>query len=271
MNTDEAAKRIKYILLPAPFMSKGFIEGKGAPTCNYEEYLAELLNESVYFRQRTNGNTIMLTDNQDHGRPDIDANGFSLDLKLIGGESAIAARRLTSQSITHLSDGVVAYGIANGKREQYEAVHIHLALRNYSCDELISLRNCYTKKDVIQRDIVHLLNNLTVDKNLLLFLPYAFIIEDSSIARARRLLTTSLDDCFSSALEYRKTMVPKRETFFCCIHNQQLLVFLCRGAKLEHLESINTSCSKSFIQLARYYDLNTEIVDAIIDRNHLWK
>lgn len=108
MNTDEAAKRIKYILLPAPFMSKGFIEGKGAPTCNYEEYLAELLNESVYFRQRTNGNTIMLTDNQDHGQPDIDANGFSLDLKLIGGESAIAAKRLTSQSITHLSDGVVA-------------------------------------------------------------------------------------------------------------------------------------------------------------------
>ena len=70
--------------------------------------MAELLNESVYFRQRTNGNTIMLTDNQDHGQPDIDANGFSLDLKLIGGESAIAAKRLTSQSITHLSDGVVA-------------------------------------------------------------------------------------------------------------------------------------------------------------------
>ena len=270
MSSIEKNEKIKYIFLPPAFIAKGYIGGKGAPSCNYEEYLAELINESSFFRKRVNGKQIKLVEKQDQGQPDIFENCFSLDFKLISGESAIVAQKLTAQSITQISDGAVAYGIASGKKKGYEAVHIHLALRNYSCDELIELSQHFRKDNIIQHDIVHLLNSLRVDKNLMLYLPYAFTVEDESNENARKMVTEVLEDCFGSALEYRTQKIPTKETFFCCIHNQQMLFYECKNKSIALVDSVNTWCSNTFRKIARYYDLRKRTIEVIIGKEHLW-
>lgn len=270
-NIEKVIKGVNYILLPPPFMTKGYIEGEGAPSCNYEEYLAELLDKTIYFRKRTEGTQIKLIEKQDHGESDICVNGFSLDFKLIGGQSAIMAQKLTSGRINHIREGAVAYGTASGQKEGYEAVRIHLAVRAYSCDELITLSNNFNKNDIIQRDVVRLLNNIETDKNLLLYLPYAIIVEENDDCDSYDIVKTVLADCFHSLLEYRNRMVPNKETFFCCLHNQQMLFYECKGNELLFIESVPTCSSESFCRLARYYDLKPGIIDTIVGSKNLWK
>lgn len=263
-------KHVSYILLPAAFLSKGFIRGTDAPTCNYEEYLTELLDESKFFRQCTKGAHIKLNERQSQGQADIDEEGLTLDLKLIGGQSAITARKHTSQSIMQISKDAVGYGLADGKKDSYEAVHIHLALRNYSSRDLKTLLTNYKKRDIIQRDVVHLIKNLMVDKNLLLFLPYVFLVEAFNGKSTEGIVSAVIEDCFGSALEFRKEMVPTKETFLCCIHNQAMVFYQCIGNEISRIDSVDTYYSDTFRRLARYYDFQPEIINAIIDKAHLW-
>lgn len=266
---EKVIEKVKYILLSPPFMTKGYIEGEGAPSCNYEEYLTELLNNAKYFRGRAGGRKLKLIEKQDNGESDICENGFSLDFKLIGGQSAIMAQKLTSGSIRHINEGAIAHGIASGKKEEYEAVRIHLAVRTYSCDELIVLSDNYSKNDIIQRDVVRLLSNMRTDKNLILYLPYAIIVSEKGNCDSYDTVNMVLSDCFHSLLEYRRRMVPNKETFFCCIHNQKMMFYEWQDNKLKFIETVPTYFSKSFCRLARYYQLKPWIIDAIIDRNNL--
>lgn len=241
-----------YHFLPTQFLVKGFIGGEGAPDCNYEEYLAEFLNESKYFRNRTKGDPITLNKDQSHGEPDVDCNGFSLDFKLIGGESAIKAKRHTSHSITQLTNGGVGYGIPDGRSKEYEAVRIHLALRQYSCGDLEVLRQQYNKKDIISKDIIRILKELEVKKNILLFLPYAITVENTGDINTVVIVTKILEDCFLSSLEYRNKKIPGFETFFCCIHNRKMLFYSYENNRLKLVDSVQTYKSKTFRDLARY-------------------
>ena len=270
MNVKFYEKNVKYLFLPAAFLSKGFISGKSAPSCNYEEYLVEFLDKSTYFRHRTDFAHIKLNEKQDRGQSDIEEDGFSLDFKLIGGQSAITARRHTSQSIMQISEDVVGYGLADGKKDSYEAVRIHLALRIYSSRDLQELLKNNSKGDTIQRDVVLLLKNLIVDKNLLLFLPYALLVDDTKDCTADEIVVAVLEDCFGSAFELRNKMVPTKETFFCCIYNQAIVFYKCIGARLLRIDCVETHRSDTFRTLARYYDSKPEIINAIIDETHLW-
>ena len=166
-------------------------------------------------------------------------------------------------------EGAVAYGIASRKRERYNAVRMHLAVREYSCDELIALSNNFSKDDIAQHGVVRLLNNRRTNKNLLLFLPYAIIVEENDGCDSYDIVEMILSDCFHSLLAYRERMVSNRETLFCCIHNQKMLFYECQGNKLRFKEAVPTCCSKSFCRLARYYHLKPWIIDVIIGRNNL--
>ena len=76
MNVKFYEKNVKYLFLPAAFLSKGFISGKSAPSCNYEEYLVEFLDKSTYFRHRTDFAHIKLNEKQDRGQSDIEEDGL---------------------------------------------------------------------------------------------------------------------------------------------------------------------------------------------------
>ena len=261
---DLLMKEVKYVFLPPQFIVKRFIRGKDAPSCNYEEYLAELLDESKYFRARTGGEHITLVERQNKGQPDIDCNGFTLDFKIIGGQSAITAYRHTYASITHLSGGGVAYGKADGKQKGYDAVRIHLAARGYSCDDLMNLRKKYKNDDIVKRDVVSLLNNLEVNKNLLLFLPYAILIDHLDERKSMEDLKTILRDSFHSLLEYRNKTVPGKETFLCCICNQKMVFYKCHTAEFELIDKVDMYRSGTFCKLASYCYLDRKIIDAIV-------
>lgn len=270
-NNVENYDNIRYILLPPQFITKGFIGGEGAPSCNYEEYLVELLNESEYFMEITKGKPFILNKKQNHGECDAICDSLSLDFKLIGGESAIASHRHTSHSVTNLTNGGVGYGIPDGKRDKYEAVRIHLALKNYSYHELLQLREKYTKKDLIQYDVVEILKSLEVNKNLLLFLPYAIIVEEPCNTNSLELITNVLKDCFGSALEYREKAVSDKKTFFCCVNNQQMLFYNYSNKKLKLVDSVYTYSSKTFIEISRYVSfLDIKTIKEIIGEDHIW-
>ena len=80
-------------------------------------------------------------------------------------QRCIACYIVIEPIISLLINGGVGYGLSAGNEKGYKAVRIHLAVRNYNCDELIELSRNYRKDNIIQHDIVRFLKNLRVDKN----------------------------------------------------------------------------------------------------------
>lgn len=120
-------------LLPAALICKGFITGMA--DCDYEIYLREVVNASIYFKSKSDGQVYTAPPDESHGEWDCISENYSLDFKLIASETALRARNLFSDGIYQMAEGVTAYcgpkvDADNPKYKPIQATRIFAALRS---------------------------------------------------------------------------------------------------------------------------------------------
>ena len=143
-------------LLPAALICKGFITGMA--DCDYEIYLREVVNASIYFKSKSDGQVYTAPLDESHGEWDCISENYSLDFKLIASETALRARNLFSDGIYQMAEGVTAYcgpkvDADNPKYKPIQATRIFAALRSVDLAELKSIRKSKEKQQGIETDI----------------------------------------------------------------------------------------------------------------------
>jgi hypothetical protein len=234
-------------LLPAALICKGFI--KEMNDCNYEKYLLEIVNKCDHFSEKSHGISYSAPEQESHGECDCISPDYSLDFKLIAGETLMCARNELSTSITRINDAIMVFGRPK-KDKPFKATQIHVALRSFSLEELKEIRNKPIRKQGIEQDILSVLNTLEKKKNLLLFFPYEFYYENEiDCNSAIEEIISALSNDFMNALKYRFEIANQFDTYLTFIYAEYFIIAVTDKGTLSFIEKIPTKCSQTFTQL----------------------
>lgn len=245
--------RINFRQLPPATIIKGFVEGES--DCNYEIYLLELLNSSLYFREKGKSE-FHKPEDESSGQCDAIADDYKVDFKLLSASSRLQASHLFSNSISNLGNGITAIGRSKNQDGEIEATQIHVAFRMRTLSDLLQVKKDFqnVRKQCIEKDIVKVLNMLEKQKNLLLFFPYVFNIEDEiNIQSFDEVLISALNYDFSSLFLYRNYKMGEFDTYFLTIVREKFYIFKIVDCKLSLIEKIDCSDIPTFIKLTGYH------------------
>lgn len=238
-------------LLPPELIVKGFINGE--KNCNYESYLLELVNQSAYFLELSQGRQYCAPERESHGECDCISESYQLDFKLIGGKTPLQARRLLSNQKSLVAEGVVAIGPPKEKGGSIDATIMSKALRGYSFSQLCELREKNPKEQGIENDVCQLLKTLEKKKNLLLFLPFAFGFDSEyRLKDGGEQIATALYSDFCHSMDYRNHVVTGFDTFICFIYSEHLIVLKTQAGQFRIVDYICLKNSPIYMKLKGY-------------------
>ena len=210
-------------LLQSPLIIKNFVVGE--EKCNYEQYLLELLNHSLWFQHYHPGG-FSAPNSEAHGECDAFNNDYKIDFKLFASKTALRARSVLSHQIRRQQDGVIIY-MTSRDRGQIRATRLHAAFRGTSLSELEKLRQTEVKR-------------LETQKNLLLFFPYDFTFKEPHEYRnAIAAIEAGISNDFQSAFQYRAEKAGEYDTFLCCLYDNH---FLFVADELPTYRTLNDYC-----------------------------
>lgn len=243
-------------LLPAALICKGFITGMA--DCDYEIYLREVVNASIYFKSKSDGQVYTAPPDESHGEWDCISENYSLDFKLIVSETALRARNLFSDGIYQMAEGVTAYcgpkvDADNPKYKPIQATRIFAALRSVDLAELKSIRKSKEKQQGIETDIKALLDTLETQKHILMFFPYEFFTEtDNDFSVVVSDIIEALTQDFSEVFKYRKEVAAQFDVYFTFLYEGHfILAELCEN-ELKLVEAIKETSSPTYMKIKSY-------------------
>lgn len=243
-------------LLPAALICKGFITGMA--DCDYEIYLREVVNASIYFKSKSDGQVYTAPPDESHGEWDCISENYSLDFKLIASETALRARNLFSDGIYQMAEGVTAYcgpkvDADNPKYKPIQATRIFAALRSVDLAELKSIRKSKEKQQGIETDIKALLDTLETQKHILMFFPYEFFTEtDNDFSVVVSDIIEALTQDFSEVFKYRKEVAAQFDVYFTFLYEGHfILAELCEN-ELKLVEDIKETSSPTYMKIKSY-------------------
>ena len=247
-------KTLREKMIDAPLIIHGFVSDE--PKCNYERYMTELLNHSIYFMNKTRGEKLFWNEKQDHGECDATTSVYSIDYKLLATYSSLQAKRETSGSITKMGDGCIAFGIGRlPAGEKFTYIRTVAALRKYSLEDLE--RISADSEDSIEKNVSVILKNVRTKKNLLLFYPYIMSFSESHTFRDA---CKSIEDAFNADFNqlrlYRERKAPKFETYICTIYEDRLLIFEDTGKQWVLQDNVDMMSSDIYSDLYYSYGNN---------------
>ena len=241
-------------MLDAPLIIHGFVNDE--PKCNYERYMTELLNCSIFFMNKTRGEKLHWNEKQDHAECDAVTSVYSIDYKLLATNSSLQAKRETSGSITKIGDGCIAFGIGRlPAGVNFTYIRTAAALRGYSLEDLE--RISADSEDRIEKNISVILKNVRTKKNLLLFYPYNMSFSESHTFRDG---CKSIEDAFNADFNqiriYRERKAPEYDTYLCTIYDDRLLIFEDTGKQWVLRDNIDMMSSDIYRDLYYSYGNN---------------
>ena len=165
-------KRLHYRLLPSQVLIKGSV--KGDSECNYELYMVEFVNSSMFLRERVGFKPFVRPGSEAHGECDCYAGDYGLDFKLTASQTRLRALSLLSDQ-TELFGKQGKFIMTPPKSDQNVVCTVlHIALLKYSLAELNMLMNSNAPLTIAETDIKIFLQKLEFKKNLLLYYPHEF-------------------------------------------------------------------------------------------------
>lgn len=207
-------------LLPAPLIIKNFVEGDSS--CNYENYLLELINVSDFFRHKSPCG-FKKPYSESNGECDAIGEGYSLDFKLLASKTALQGRSILSSQISISSSGTIIFSGSKCPQGKMQVTRIYSALRGCSIQNLIEMRKANPKKQGIENDVCNYLKSLEVKKNLLFFFPYEITFDTPhTFEEAIQSSIDWLNNDFGTSLLYRYQYSPQFETFFVYLYDANL-------------------------------------------------
>ena len=239
-------------LLSAPLIIKEFVSNE--PNCNYEIYLRELLNVSIWFKEKYPEGFIK-PKSESNGECDAINENYKIDFKLFASSTSLRARSELYPQISKLADGVVGMGESKKRRAKQKTTRLYAAVRGLSLQRLKKIRHLKLKYMCIKKDIQCMLKVLETKKNLLLFFPYTFSFESGiSQDKAMESIANGLENDFRSSFQYRQEYAPCFETFLTCIYDNSFIIFKIVNERLSLCDIVNITKIPTFYDLFTTYD-----------------
>lgn len=183
-----------FTLIPTKMISKIYINGV---KIDYEEYLTELINNSCYFMSLTSGTKFKKVLDQSHSEPDVVADNYELDFKLLVNQEFVNAKlkSLPDVDYTNIRSGFICVNDktaneSNLTPSQANCLFVQF-LQSLALLEDDEITNCGNNKG---DPLYSTVNMLKKEKNLLVFIPSIANITDDQIPR---IITTFLASLFS--------------------------------------------------------------------------
>ena len=245
-------------ILPEGFIKDGYITTNNSPTeYSYEDYLRELINNSVWFMKKTKGEKFTKPSRESNAENDAQTNSYCIDFKLILGQSIQNAKSKVSSRIDQNINGSrVAYKVARAPGE-YLAYWLHRVLRQLTKEELIRILNDKPVKPE-EQDVLAFLKSINKDKNLFLFYPVVFECDDAERFDVCN-INEAMQHNYGNALELRTEWYPWRETYTAFIFNKSLHIAFYTEGNLCSVDSIELASSPTFKWLCDFYWLDPTI------------
>ena len=244
--------RIK--LLPAELIIKNFVYG--LENCNYEEYLLEFINRSKYFLEKSNGKTYTAPESESHSECDCNSPDYKMDFKLLASKTMLQGRSICSFGKSSTADGVALIHEPKKKGASIRSTYIHVALRDYSLEQLEQLKEHKTKKQGIENDIWEILDTMETEKNLFLFFPFCFFLDDKNYnySTDTEQLSKMIYADFQNVLQYRHYHAPVFETYFSFLYNRKMIIMRLDSDHFSVIDCLELTSSSIFQNILSYCD-----------------
>ncbi len=177
-----------YDLLPIMMISKKEVNNVKV---NYEDYLIELLNSSLYFKKLTNSENFKAILEQSHGECDAKTSNYQIDFKLLVPTEFMKYKNksLPNVDYKHLSKGVIYVTDNENSLNKELQIQASSSFANYIANI------CFTNKEKLinmkndETILTCSIKNILVDKNILAFIPCFFNKKINCISIVKRLFT----------------------------------------------------------------------------------
>lgn len=124
MNSTAASGWKVSLLPPGMFVKDHITDERNNPLYNYEDWSRELLNASEAFMRKTSGVTLKEPRDESHGEADAISSTYTIDFKLVAGQSMLRALREMSPQKTVMRVDSYAYKSRVGVYERASAARV---------------------------------------------------------------------------------------------------------------------------------------------------
>ena len=244
---------MKIKMLDSVFIIKNYVNGD--ENCNYEKYLIELINESIFFRKKSNFLTYKLPIKEDNGECDCYSDLYKMDFKLAAANSRLRAQNLLSMQYKILAPGVRATILPKKTGTQLTTTNFHVVLKNYTMEQLEILLYEEHEFGDYEYDIKCYINNLKTNKNLFFLFPYIFFFDAKyNFKYAIDNISAAIQEHFNESLKLRKKYCPNFDTYISYIYDNNLIILqLTENFKLKIVDVIYLFKSKTFEYIYNTY------------------
>lgn len=253
MEINGVDKSLREKWFPSELIINGFVSGDDKS--NYELYLLELVNASNYMKSKLLRGEYHLEPDQSHSEPDCRGNGYELDFKICESESLMRAKSIFSIQPFCVGPGVRIYSSprVTTKSPNYkpiDATILHKALRGYTVRDLVRISKTEDFVKHTEHDIKRFLNNLSTNKNIMLFLPIEFYFEKGySLEEGCNQIVKLLLVDFGSSMEYRKGICKDKDTFLTFYHKDTFVLLKYIGKRFRVVDYISKDKMPTFCYL----------------------
>lgn len=248
-------ERLRSRVLPESlFCNNLTTDFEGNRIYSYEDWARELINHSDGFMKLTHGESFEAPNSEAHGECDAISTSYSIDFKLILGQSLQRAVRETSYEFRK-NDGMTVVCAGRSPKEQI-GIRLHTVLRSFSKEALSDIADADETDvvdDPIKRDIKAFLKSIKHDKNLLLIEPtYFFPCDGKPIAE------DTINECLfrelHSALSLLHDWYPARDRFIAYFIKGQMIILRDEMSQLARFDRVPVIESPTFMEIINQYD-----------------
>lgn len=241
------------ILLHSALINKNFVPGD--ENCNYEKYLLELVNESLFFKEKSKYKMYTAPKSESKGECDCISDDYTFDFKLIASTTRLQASKELSNEIQRMNEGITLIGKPRRAGEEMVATRLFAGIRGVNCDELLSFLNNKYEFGTVEFDIQTYVKLLCKKKNLFLFFPYQFIFKTKYNFRfVIDSIKSALNNDFKESDLLRKKCCPGYDTYLAFVYDDNLIVMEFQNDNsLKIIDVIYLFKSKTYTYLYNRY------------------
>lgn len=246
--------KLKTRPLHAIFVNKHFIPNE--ESCDYEKYLIELVNDSIYFRKKSKFQLYTSPISESCGECDCNSQSYKMDFKLLDSTTRLRASNELTGGIQKFSEGVIGYCTPKKINDTQVAIRLHAVLRDYNS---LQLQKFHENKQnfnfgTIEFDIKNYVDMLSTKKNLFLFFPYEFFLEKQyPFRRIEYEIKSALEHDFKESGIYRNKFYSNYDTYISCVYDDHFLIYkFTNDGRLKFIDNIYLFKSKVFQKLKEY-------------------
>lgn len=247
-------KELKIKPLHAVFVNKGFIYNEDA--CDYEKYLLELVNDTIYFREKSKFQVFTRPKSESCAECDCNSESYKMDFKLLDSTTRLRASNELTGGIQKFCEGIIGRCTPKKIGDSQVAIKLYAVLREYNYIQLKEIHEEEQKSNfgTIKYDLKNYVDMLSTKKNLFLFFPYEFFLgKQFSFRKVEYEIKTALEHDFKESGIYRNKFFSDYDTYISCIYDDNLLIYeFIDDGKLKFIDNAYLFKSKTFQKLYSY-------------------